>query len=152
MANNVNNAGGELLFIQIGNGATPEVFAASATINTSRAFSQTVKTSTTELADTVNPSNAAVTARQVMSTDSKFDGKGVADAPSLLTLINWANAPGAGPKNCKITFNRTGAAGGFTVTGPYILTSLSLDGNARESLNFSASFEQAGAPTITANA
>ena len=150
MTTYVQNASGEQLLLQIGNGGSPEVFTATATINTSRSFSQSAKTSTTELGDTITPSNPAATARQVMSTDSKFDGKGVCDAPSYLVLMQWLK--GGLPKNCKIVLNRTGAAGGFTVTGPYVITSLSLDGNARESLNFSASFEQANDITITANA
>lgn len=148
---NVQNAPGEQLILQIGNGATPEVFTATCTINTTRGLDRSAKASVTELADCIVPSNPAQTVRQIMSTDLKFTGAGIADAPSILAIEQWL-ASGA-QKNCKIILNRTGAAGGFTISVPLVITAYNLAGARGDMMTFNITCEQAAAPTsIVANA
>ena len=146
----VNVAAGELLVIQLGNGATPEVFAASATINTSRAIDFSTAVSTTEVPDAANPTLPAATVRAAKALDSKITGAGVADATSILAWAQWWATGGA--KNIKAVLNLTGAQGGFTVSGSYFLTAFNLTGVAREKSTFTATLEQQTTPTITANA
>lgn len=146
----VQNVDGALLVLQLGNGGSPEVFAASCTINTNRSLEFSAGTSTAELADCVTPTNPAQMARIVKSLDVKFTGAGTADATSLLALIQWMRTGAA--KNCKIVQNLTGAQGGWTVTGPFVCTQIQEGGSRGESQTFSITIEQAGATTVTANA
>jgi len=146
----VQNAPGEQLVLQLGNGATPEVFTATCTINTTRTLDLTAIASVTELADCVTPSNPAITYRQIKSYDIKVSGSGIADAPSILALIQWWQ--GGAQKNCKVVQNRTGAQGGFTITAPFVVTSLQIAGARGDMQTFTGTFELAGAPTVTANA
>jgi predicted secreted protein len=150
MTNNVSNVAGEFLVLQLGNGATPEVFTATATINTTRTLDMTAIASVTELADTVSPSNPAITYRQIKSYDLKFSGSGIADAPSILAIMQWLQS--GAQKNAKVIQNRTGAQGGFTVAVPLVITSFQLAGVRGDMQTFTATFEAAGAFTITANA
>ena len=141
---------GELIVILIGNGASPEVFAASATINTSRAIDLSVATTTAEVPDAANPGAAAVTVRAVKSQDCKITGAGLADGPSIPTFVKWGLNPG--PKNIIAGPTMTGANGGFTITGPFIMTAFNLTGIRAEKATFTATFEQAGQLTYAANA
>ncbi len=145
----VANAPGEQLLIQLGNGGTPEVFTASCTINTTRSLDMTAIASSTELADCVTPANPAITYRQVKSIDLKFTGSGIADAPSILAIMQWMQ--GGAQKNVKVIQNRTGAQGGFTITLPMVITSLQLSGARGDMQTFTATLEMAGAYTIAAN-
>lgn len=140
----VNNAPGEQLLLLVGNGATPEVFTALCTINTTRSLDLTVKASATEIADCTTPSNPAYMVRQAQSIDLKFTGNGIADAPSVATtLIPWWQ--NGSVKNCKLQQNRSSVNGGFTITAPLIMTSLQLQGARGDQQTFTGSFELAGA-------
>lgn len=146
----VQNAPGEQLLIQFGNGATPEVFTASCTINTTRSLDLTGTASSTEIADCVTPSNPAVTVRQIKSTDCKFTGAGIADAPAAWAMLQAQTAGKA--INCKVIQNRTGAAGGFTGTGPFVITGLNIAGARGDMQTFTGTFEQANQVTWVQNA
>lgn len=142
---------GALLVIELGNGASPEVFTPTCTINTSRSVDFSASATATELADCTTPTLPAQTVRQIKSTDSKFSGAGVADAPSILALIQWF-ASGA-QKNIRLVQNLSGANGGWTVAGGYVCTALQVAGTRGEMQTFSITIEQAsGSPTVTANA
>lgn len=147
---NVANAPGEQLVLQLGNGASPEVFTASCTINTQRSLALTATASVTELADCVTPSNPAQVVRQIKSIDLKFTGQGIADAPSLLALMQWWQ--GGAAKNIKIIENRTGANGGFTYSLAAVCTAIELAGVRGEMQTFSITVEASGPITLAANA
>jgi hypothetical protein len=151
---------GEQIILQIGNGATPEVFSATCTINTTRGFTGTSKFSTTELADCTNPSNPAQTVRKIQSTDLSFDGAGVTDAPSILPLFQWgglgqgnANTGNSAAKNCKIIAGGSGANGGFTISVALVMESIAVNGARGDEATFTGKWSQAAAPTsVVANA
>lgn len=146
----VANAAGEQLILQIGNGATPEVFTAVCTINTTRSLDLIGNATSQELADCVTPSNPATTVRQIKSTDLKFTGAGITDAPSFnTTLLPWWQAGTA--KNCKVVQNRTGANGGFTFSLPMVVTALNTGGPRGDQQSFTGTFEAAGAITYAQN-
>lgn len=145
----VASVAGELLVVEFGNGASPEVFTPVCTINTSRSVDFSASATATELADCTNPSNPAQTVRQIKSTDSKISGAGVADGPSILALMQWFVTGTS--KNIKLVQNISGASGGWTATGPYVCTSLQVSGTRGEMQTFSITLEQNGSPTITAN-
>jgi len=144
----VSPAAGEQLLIQFGDGADPEVFTASCTINTTRSLKRSASASTTELADCTNPSNPAQTVRAIKSVDLTFDGAGIADIPSFLAMETWL-ASGQ-PKNCKVIINLTGADGGVTYDVALVILSLDLAGTRGEKATFTAAFGQAAAPTSIA--
>jgi hypothetical protein len=146
----VSVSAGELLVLEIGNGATPEVFTPTCAINTTRSITFAAKASTAEAADCTNPGLPAQTIRQIMSTDLSFDGAGLADGPSMLALVNWNQ--GGTIKNCKVILNRSGANGGFTVSVPLVCESIQMGGARGEQQTFTGKWSQAAAPTsIAAN-
>ena len=149
-SNPVQNFSGEKLLLLVGNGAAPEQFAASATINTTRALDISVKSSTTEIADAENPSLPATTVRQAISTDIKFTGAGIADAPSYFFLANAALTGAV--LDVKITMNLTGAQGGVTFTGRMLITAINMSGTRGDMTTFTSTWEQAAAFTLTQNA
>ena len=150
-SNPVQNTSGEHLLLLFGNAASPETFTASATINTTRSLDLTGKASVTEIADTIQPSLPAQTVRQIISTDLKFMGSGVADAPSLLQLIQYQQNGTA--FDAKIVQNLTGAQGGWTASGgKLVITSLTVAGTRGDMETFTATFEQAYPFAFAANA
>ena len=141
---------GEHLVLQVGNAQAPEAFVATATINTTRALDISAKAATTEIADTINPSLPASTVRQIVSTDIKFTGAGIADAPSYYAL---ANAMLNGQVlDVKITMNLSGAQGGVTFTGKMVITAINLSGQRGDMTTFTSTWEQAAPFTLTQNA
>jgi hypothetical protein len=143
----VNVQAGELLILEIGNGAVPEMFTPTCTINTTRKITFSNKSSTAEAADCTNPSSPAQTVRQVMSTDLSFDGDGLADGPSIFALVQWNQGVGGTVKNCKIVMNRSGANGGFTLSVPPIMDSCEVGGARGEQQTFTGKWSQQSAPT-----
>ena len=135
---------GAQLMIQVGNGATPEVFAASTLINTSRGISFTTATESDELIDLADQLAPAQMIRRVKSVDTKIDGAGMLHQPDAITWLQWASKGTV--KNVKIT------DGTWTVTGPYVLTSFNITGDRVKSSECSITLEQAGAVTITPTA
>lgn len=146
----VANAQGEQLILQIGNGATPEVFTSVCTINTTRSLDLIANTTSQELADCVTPANPATVVRQVKSIDLKFTGAGITDAPSFAAvLLPWWQSGAI--KNVKVVQNRTGANGGFTFSLPMVCTALNTGGPRGDQQSFTGTFEAAGAITYAVN-
>ena len=146
----VQNFSGEKLLLLLGNAGAPETFQASATINTTRSLDISAKASVTEIADTQQPSLPATTVRQIISTDIKFTGAGIADAPSYYQIANWAL--NGTVIDAKVMMNLTGAQGGVTFTGAFVITSCNLSGTRGDMCTFTATFEQAKAFTLGLNA
>lgn len=143
--------GGEELLVKFGDGAGPEVFTASCLINTDRAVEFTSEAVATPLADCSTPSNPATMYRSVKSTDLRITGAGILDSASFLAILQWQQA--GTRKNVKVGFlSRTGANGGYTLTGPVVITSLRQSGSRGEQLTVDITLEQAGAFTLAANA
>jgi hypothetical protein len=135
---------GAQLVIQIGNGATPEVFAAPTVINTTRGISFTTSTESDELIDLADQTAPAQMTRRVKSVDTKIDGAGMLHKPDAITWLQWAAKPTI--KNVKVT------DGIWVITGPYILTSFQITGERVKSSECSMTLEQAGPVTITPTA
>lgn len=132
---------GEEILVQIGDGASPEVFAHDCMINGSRSFSRTASTTDQQVPNCTDPSKPPKTVRRVDSTDSTISGEGLLHSDSVL---DWLNRVGT-------TFNaRVRKAGVFQVAAPYILTEFTLTGQAREYATASITMVQADEPDITA--
>lgn len=141
---------GEQLLIKVGDGATPETFTHPCLINTDRAFEGSASASSTAVADCATPSNPAKTVRVVQSVDFKASGSGVLDATSVKAYWDWLAA--GTQKNCKIIQNLAGSAGGWTASGPFILTAFAITGSARDKQTCTITLEAADAVTFAANA
>lgn len=133
---------GELILVQIGDGADPEQFAHDCLINASRGISLTANVSEQTIPNCTDPSKPDKTVRRVDSTDSTISGDGKLHASSVLA---WLNRVGK-TSNIKVR-----QAGVWQVAGSYILTEFSITGTARELATASVSLSQADAPTITAD-
>lgn len=141
---------GESLLIKVGDGATPEVFTHPCLINTDRAFEGSASSSATEVADCATPANPAKIVRAVKSVDYKISGSGIVDATSVKAYWDWL-ASGAA-KNIKIVQNLAGSSGGWTASGPFILTAFAVTGPPRDKQTCTISLEASDAVTFATNA
>lgn len=135
---------GQQIVIQVGNGASPEVFAAPNLINTSRGMAFSTAVESDELVNLADQSAPAQMVRRIKSTDFKVDGAGMVHKPDVLAYLQWVTS--GLPKNVKVT------DGTWTITGPFVLTSFQVTGERLKSSECSISLEQAGELTITPNA
>lgn len=135
---------GEQLLIQVGNGASPEVYSAPALINTTRGITWSTSTESEELIDLADQSATAITARYAKATDWKIDGAGMVSKADLKEYLLWAATPKA--RSIKVTDAATGAS--WTMTGSAILTQLQVSGERRKASTVQISLESAGAWTI----
>lgn len=142
---------GEQLLVEFGDGATPEVFATKALINTDRSINASAATSTNEVPRTDDPSAPAKTVRYVKSTDLKITGAGVLNAGDEIYFLQWLQSGGA--KNVKYgTVDETGANGGWTGAGPVFLTDFQITGKNHEVTTCTLTLEQADIHAFTTNA
>lgn len=132
---------GEQILIKIGNGATPEVFAAPGLINASRAISFTASTETDQLVDLANQSAPAITVRRVTASDFKVDGEGMINKADVTDYLRWSQSGEA--CTAQIT------DGKWKIQGPVVLTSFSVTGERLKCSTCQITFEQAGAMVIT---
>ena len=130
----------------VGDGATPtEVFTRLGVINTNQSFTATSETETTKVKDIDDFTKPAKTLRKVTSLDYKVEGSGLVHKPAMLALYTW-QASGAA-KNCKFSLPGTG---GIVHSGPFVITSLSVQGDFDSAAEVSITLEAADAVTTAA--
>lgn len=135
------------LLIQVGNGASPEVFAMPCLINTSRSYKKTANVKATEIPRCDDPLQIGKTVRTATSTDSTIAGAGILDQ----ALVKAYNDMVGVTKNIKVQVGSV--TGNLVVTGPYILTSFEVLGqNKGEPATVALQWDQADDPTATAHA
>ena len=135
------------LLVQIGNGASPEVFAHPCLINTNRSYSKTAQTTATVVPRCDTPTLPGKTTRKTTSTDSTIGGAGILAAASAKTYNDMVGVT----VNIKVLAGS--ATGALVVTGPYILEEFTLDGGKLGDLvTATLKFSQADDPTATAHA
>lgn len=138
---------GEYIEIQLGNGASPEVFAHDIIINDSRSLSLTTNVEADELPDTADLSAPGQMVRRVRSLDLKVDGSGKLAKDSA---YEWLERMIAGEiVNVKIT--QVGAEG-WTITVPMVITSFQITGQRVKVAEASLTLEMANAFVLTKNA
>jgi hypothetical protein len=135
---------GQQLVIQVGNGATPEVFSAPSLINTTRGLSISTSVESDELVDLADQGAPAQMVRRVKSTDIKIDGAGMVHKPAVLEHMQWVKSGAI--KNVKVT------DGAWTLTGPVILSSFQITGERLKSSECQMTYEQAGEMTLAPSA
>ncbi|MDB5458152.1 MAG: hypothetical protein JWP92_3737 [Caulobacter sp.] len=131
--------GDELVF-KFGNDAEPAAFTAACSVNTERKIEFTSEVIESMRANCTDPKKPGRRSRRVKSTDIKFTGSGVADKASanLLVALQQAGLPFPG----KVI---QALADGFTITGKWVIESLSMGGTAQEDQTFDISLAIADA-------
>src|SRR6185295_4350024 len=115
--------------IQLGNGATPEVFASPCGLN-SRGFSRTAATNDTNVPDCDNPDAPSWLERDVVSLSGALSGSGVVANEDFDVWEAWFDS--AVSKNVKITL------GTRVWIGLCLLTKLDVTGSRGKRVEFSA--------------
>lgn len=121
--------------IKLGNGATPEVFAAPCGLN-SRGFSRTAATNDTNVPDCDNPDAPSWLERDVVSLSGQMTGAGVVADEDFDVWNDWFESGVS--KNVQITL------GTRTWAGAAILAKLDITGNRGQRVNFSATLDSDG--------
>lgn len=132
------NMGGEKLVFLFGDGADPEQFAHSCSINSSSKLDISADVFTGTKANCTDPSKPSRTTRRVKSIDFKFSGEGMADRPSHETLLR---AAAAGEVIQGKVVQDVDA--GWVLSGGWIIESVSIGGGHREDQPFSISIAAA---------
>ncbi|MBX4159131.1 hypothetical protein K4A07_18585, partial [Lactiplantibacillus plantarum] len=99
---------GEDILVQLGDGASPEVFTHDCMINGSRGFNRTATTTDQQIPNCTDPSKPPKTMRRTDSTDSTISGEGLLHSASVLA---WLNRVGK-TINCRVR-----RPGSFQVAG-----------------------------------
>ncbi|WP_377355258.1 phage tail tube protein [Phenylobacterium terrae] len=128
--------------MKIGDGAATEVFAHPNAINLSRGITFNVNADPVELTNLSDQTLPAQTTRKARSFDSNIEGTGRLDSTDVEDWLDWSLS--GAKKNIRFE------VGGRMITGPYILTSFSITGEAGDYAECSVSLAQAGPITHAA--
>lgn len=133
--------------VQLGDGASPEVFSAPCGF-TERSLELKADTNATQVPDCDNPDAPAWEDKDVRTLSASITGQGVMALEALPTWRTWFFS--ALPKNVRVRLNApTGKNPGY-YQGAAILTSLKHDSNIGEKCKLSVSIENTGAWTWVA--
>lgn len=151
MAYTVDRLKSTRVYIALGNGATPEVFATICGI-TSKGLQQTRATNDTVDWDCANPDATPITVRDTGATDWSISGSGLLARNKLADLQTAFDDPNA--STWRFVFDE--AAGNEIVDGyyqgPALLTDLNITGENGQYLNISLTITGADALAFVANA
>lgn len=147
--NNLQKTSGHKFVIEIGDGATPEVFTRVGLVNTNLSASFTQNVSEDSVPDLDNFDNPYDIVREVISRDFSVEGAGKIDARYIGNILELHVGDRAGEiVNCKFKMVGTN---GFTLTGPFVMQSFAIDGPYKEIATCQMSWQKAGELTYTAN-
>lgn len=121
--------------LKLGNGATPEVFAAPCGLN-SRGFSRTAATNDTNVPDCEDPDAASWLERDVVSLSGQMTGAGVVADEDFDVWNDWFESGMS--KTVQVTL------GTRTWQGKVILSKLDVTGQRGQRVNFSATLDSDG--------
>lgn len=146
----VKTLAGEKLLVQIGDGASPEVYTHDCLINGDRGAqlaSDTTDTTTPDCDDPTLPGWKEVFKDGLRMTIS---GAGKLHTASYQTWFNWFNSDT--PKNCRVKLDVAGSLGGGYLYGAFKLTALNLNGPRKDHSTIDVTLMSHGAIAWTANA
>lgn len=121
--------------IELGSGASPEVFAKPCGA-TSRSFKRTAALSETNVPDCDNEDLPSWLERDVTSNSASCDFSGVVDKDDFDDWDSWFN--GGETKNVRITM------GTLQWIGPFKLSDLEISGQRGQRVNFTATIQSDG--------
>lgn len=135
--------------IQVGNGASPEVFAAPCGL-TSRGFNRTAETNDTNVPDCDDEDAPSWLARDVVSLSGEISGSGVLDTAALDVWDDWFQSGLA--KNCRVVLDVPLAQNGRHWAGSFYLTSFNITAERGAKVNVEVTLISDGAITTVAAA
>lgn len=124
-----NTMRGSRLVISLGNGASPEVFAAPCGLTT-KSFNLSAAVNEFNVPDCDNPDDPMWTERVISALSGTFSGSGVLDLGSYDEWRDWFLS--GLPKNIRITLNELQAEGGGYYQMSAVLTGFNTVGNQGE--------------------
>lgn len=130
---------GEML-IELGNGLTPETFAAPCGL-TSKSFNGQAATNDTTVPDCDDPDAPAWTERDVVSLSRDITGAGVLAEESLEVWDDWFTS--ALSKNCRVSL-LNGVNGDRVWSGAYILSGFEITGARGEKIQVNVTMQSDG--------
>jgi hypothetical protein len=130
---------GTKLLVLVGDGASPEVFAAPCGLTT-QSFGLTAATNTTVLPDCADPELPAWEAKDISSLAAQITGSGVMAVESFDTWKDWFMSAAA--KNAQVKLDNA-ALGHFS--GSWILSSFKLTGQRGNKVTIDVTMDNNGA-------
>lgn len=146
----VKTINGTQLLVQIGNGASPEVFAADCLINTSRGIKFNVDTKDFVVPDCADPDSPAWKEVVKDGLSATIDGAGMLDTPSVEDWYNWLIDKDT--KNVRVKINVPGADGGLYWQGAFHLTAFDVSGDRTDKATATVTLVSSGPLTLVNNA
>lgn len=147
--NNLQKTSGHKFVMELGNGATPEVFTRIGLVTTNLSASFTQATSEDSVPNLDNFDDPYDIVREVQSRDFAVEGAGMIDARYLDVILDLHVGERAG-EIVNVKFKMLGD-NGFTITGPFINQSFSIDGPYKETATCQMSWQKAGELTYAKN-
>lgn len=149
MANPVKTLAGEKCLIQIGNGATPELFTHPCMINGDRAFTMSADVTEINVIDCDDPTAPGF--KEIYKDGMKIEvtGAGVLHTPDLKSWVLWSWVDVA--KNVRIKFDVAGALGGGYIAVPMKLITFGNNSPRKNNTNVDLSLHSHGTPVWVDN-
>lgn len=145
----VKHARGVKLLLKVGNGGTPEVFAAYCSINAARGITFSSTTNEFQEIDCDNPDQVAWMVREKTALSVAVSGAGMLNTPDLEAFFDWWKDETA--KNCQIVVDVPDADGGLIFEGAFHLTEFGVTGDRGSKMEVSLSLASDGEVTAAAN-
>jgi len=145
----VKHARGVKLLLKVGNGASPEVFAAFCSINAARGISFSSTTNDFNIPDCDDPETIAWVAREKDGLSVAVTGAGILNTPDVEEFYDWFVSPES--KNCQIVVDVPSVDGGVIFEGAFHLTDFEITGDRGGKMENSLSLASDGEVTVDAN-
>lgn len=139
MAKPITIPAGSKLLIQLGDGATPEVFSAPCGL-TSKGLTFTKRTNDVTVPDCADPELPAWTERGVVSLSAALSGSGILAMEALSTWQDWWENTISG--NVRILLTEATYGGWFA--GKFHLTTFTMNGAVGDKVGVTVAFESDG--------
>ena len=144
----VKYARGVQLLIMVGDGGSPEVFAAYCTINAARSVTGEAATNDFNIPDCVEPDKVGWLAREKVSLSYSAEGAGILNTPDVQIFADWLADPLS--RNCQIVVDVPAADGGVVFAGPFHCTKFEITGDRGSKMEATISLVSDGEITVTA--
>lgn len=123
----VKHARGVKLLLKVGDGASPETFAAFCTVNAARGITFTSAANDFNIPDCTDPDQIAWIAREKVSLSVAVTGAGILNTPDVQDFFDWWTSENS--KHCQIVVDVPSADGGQIFEGSFHLLDFAITGD-----------------------
>lgn len=145
----VKTARGVKLLLKVGDGNSPEIFAAFCTINAARGISFTAAMNEFNIPDCTDPDLIGWLAREKVSLSVGVTGAGILNTPDVQEFFDWWS--GEDSKNCHIVVDVPSVDGGVIFEGAFHLTEFGITGDRGAKQEATLTLASDGAVTTVPN-